>query len=57
MSLSILVVEDHELFAGGLKMILDTLPEFRFLGHLRNGKELVDFLEDKSSVDLIVLDL
>lgn len=57
MSFSVLVVEDHELFAGGLKMILNSLPEFRYLGHLRNGKELVDFLEDQSSVDLIVLDL
>jgi DNA-binding NarL/FixJ family response regulator len=57
MKKSVLIVDDHELFAGGLKMILESLPEFSIMGHFRNGKELVDFLENEASVDLVVLDL
>lgn len=57
MKKSVLIVDDHELFAGGLKIILDSHPEFSFLGHFKNGKELVDFLENGTTVDLLILDL
>ncbi len=57
MSKSVLIVDDHDLFAGGLKIILDSMSEFFFLGHYKNGKELVDFLETGKTVDLLILDL
>ncbi len=57
MNLSVVIVDDHELFAGGLKLILDSQPGFHFLRHFRNGKEWIHFLETETGVDLLVLDL
>lgn len=57
MKKSVLIVDDHELFAGGIKIIVDSQPEFSFLRHFKNGKELVDFLENGTTVDLLILDL
>ncbi|GMQ28364.1 response regulator transcription factor [Algoriphagus confluentis] len=57
MNLSVAIVDDHELFAGGLKLILDSQPGFHFIRHFRNGKEWIDYLEANLNVDLLVLDL
>ncbi|MCH6201266.1 response regulator transcription factor [Aquiflexum sp. LQ15W] len=57
MKKTILIADDHDLFAGGLKLILETMPAFEMIGKVSNGKELIDFLENHDQVDLLALDL
>lgn len=57
MKKTILIADDHDLFAGGLKLILETMPAFEMIGKVSNGKELIDFLETHENVDLLALDL
>lgn len=53
----ILIADDHDLFAGGLKLILETMPDFELIGKVSNGKELIEFLDTHGQVDLLALDL
>lgn len=53
----ILIADDHDLFAGGLKLILETMPDFELIGKVSNGKELIEFLDTHGPVDLLALDL
>jgi DNA-binding NarL/FixJ family response regulator len=57
MKKKILIADDHDLFAGGLKLILETMPAFELIGKVSNGKELIEFLDTHSQVDLLALDL
>jgi len=57
MKRTILIADDHDLFAGGLKLILETLPDFEMIGKVSNGKELIEFLENHGHIDLLALDL
>ncbi|WP_194974937.1 response regulator [Aquiflexum lacus] len=57
MKKTILIADDHDLFAGGLKLILETMPGFEMIGKVSNGKELIEFLENHDDVDLLALDL
>lgn len=57
MKKTILIADDHDLFAGGLKLILETMPGFEMIGKVSNGKELIEFLENHGDVDLLALDL
>jgi len=57
MKKTILIADDHDLFAGGLKLILETMPNFEMIGKVSNGKELIEFLENHEHIDLLALDL
>jgi DNA-binding NarL/FixJ family response regulator len=57
MGVSILLADDHTLFAFGIRKILEMLPEFDFVGHVENGQEAIFFLERNQRVDVLVLDL
>ncbi|MCL6261714.1 response regulator transcription factor [Aquiflexum sp. TKW24L] len=57
MEKSIVITDDHELFATGLKYMIAASPEFDLVGSFRNGKELLDFLKAGNKSDMLILDL
>jgi DNA-binding NarL/FixJ family response regulator len=57
MNKTILIADDHDLFAGGLKLILETMPGFELIGKVSNGKELIEYLDTHGHIDLLALDL
>ncbi|MGY6520119.1 MAG: response regulator [Mongoliitalea sp.] len=57
MSVSVLVADDHRLFTVGIRRMLDLMPEYRLIGEVQNGYEVITFLEKNPTVDILVLDL
>lgn len=54
--MKILLVDDHTLFRNGLKMLLNTLPDYEVTGEASNGKEFLALMEDHH-YDIIFLDI
>ncbi|MFI3314221.1 MAG: response regulator transcription factor [Rikenellaceae bacterium] len=54
--LSVVIADDHTLFRGGLKLLINSNPRFKVVADLANGQELLDFLSQQS-VDIILLDI
>ena len=54
--MKILLVDDHTLFRNGLKMLLDTLPEYEVTGEASNGKEFLGLIAN-SDYDIVFLDI
>lgn len=52
----ILLADDHVLIRHGIKNIIKQNEQFKVVGEVSNGKELMTFLETKE-VDLIILDI
>ncbi|MGB3209912.1 MAG: response regulator transcription factor [Desulforhopalus sp.] len=55
-SYCILLADDHVLIRHGIKNIIKKNDNFRVVGEVSNGKELMAFLEN-SKVDMIILDI
>jgi DNA-binding NarL/FixJ family response regulator len=54
--IKILIVDDHEIFRNGLKMVLGKLKYIELIGEAVNGREFVDFL-DNAKPDIVLLDI
>ncbi len=60
---AILLVDDHALFRGGLKLLLDTHPSFRVVAEAATGVEMVQLLEAAAGPgggglpDVVLLDI
>jgi DNA-binding NarL/FixJ family response regulator len=52
----ILITDDHELVAEGLKLLLGNEPELHCVGPARNGQEALEYLE-KEMFDVVLLDI
>lgn len=52
----IILTDDHQLFRNGLKMLLETLPEFEIAGEASNGLEFLDLLKD-CKADIALMDI
>jgi len=52
----IILVDDHQLFRNGLKMLLETLPEFEIAGEASNGIEFLDVLKN-CDADIALMDI
>ncbi|HEX3048058.1 MAG TPA: response regulator transcription factor [Bacillota bacterium] len=52
----ILIVDDHPLFRQGVRLYLESLPEFQIDGEVENGAAALAFLE-RQMVDVVLLDL
>lgn len=57
MGISILMADDHRLFAIGVSKLLEGFPEFKLVGQVENGREVILYLEKNSQVDVLVIDL
>lgn len=58
MSKTILIVDDHILFAQSLQSLVNSFQEYKILKVLKNGQELVNyFLENHVKPDIVLLDI
>lgn len=58
MNHSIIIVDDHKLFAQSLQVLVNSFEEFEVIEVFKNGKELLDYLqEDHEEPDIILLDM
>jgi DNA-binding NarL/FixJ family response regulator len=57
MRTKIIIADDHEMFASGLKQILNTNPNYHLGDCFSNGKQVLDYLDQGYSADLLILDL
>lgn len=54
--ITILLADDHQIVKDGLKMILNSHPEFEVVAEVENGQQALDFLALRQ-VDIAVLDI
>jgi DNA-binding NarL/FixJ family response regulator len=54
--ISVLIVDDHQLFAQALEAILLTDPRIRVAGHARDGRQAVE-LVDQLDPDIVLMDI
>lgn len=55
---SVVITDDHLLFAKSLKMLIDSVGQFRVLYQVNNGKQLIDRLQESTEIpDVILLDI
>ncbi|MBI2829709.1 MAG: response regulator transcription factor, partial [Chloroflexi bacterium] len=52
----VLIVDDHPVFRGGLRALLDTRPDFAVIGEAHNGEEAVNMARELKP-DLILMDI
>ena len=52
----ILLIDDHEIFLAGLRLLLEAEPDLRVVGEARNRKEALD-VAAHNALDVILLDL
>lgn len=58
MSKTIVIVDDHILFAKALLGLVNSFQEFTVLEVLKNGQELIDYLQaNNAKPDIILLDI
>jgi len=52
----IIIADDHQLFRNGLKMLLESVPEFEIAGEASNGEEFLQVLKN-SPADVALMDI
>lgn len=57
MRTKIIIADDHEIFASGLKQILNANPNYNLGDCFRNGKQVLDYLDQGYAADLLIMDL
>ncbi len=54
--LNIIIVDDHEFFRNGLKMVINRLKYARVIGEASNGSEFLDLLKTREP-DIVLIDI
>jgi len=54
--LNIIIVDDHEFFRNGLKMVINRLKYAKVVGEASNGREFLDLLSQKEP-DIVLIDI
>jgi len=54
--MKVFIVDDHEIFRNGLKMVLGKLKYVELIGEATNGREFIDMLKDQTP-DIVLLDI
>ena len=52
----IIIVDDHEIFRSGLKMVLGKLDYVKVVGEAANGQDFLDLIR-KTSCDIVLMDI
>lgn len=52
----IIIADDHQLFRNGLKILLDSFPEFEVTGEASNGEEFLKLLNN-TEADIALMDI
>lgn len=55
-NISVLVCDDHQIMIDGLALILNDIPNVKFVGKAHNGQEALDWLE-KNTADIVLMDI
>ncbi len=55
-TIKIIIVDDHEIFRNGLKMVLGKLSYVDLVGEASNGQEFLDLLH-KTPCDIVLMDI
>ncbi|MEM6764652.1 MAG: response regulator transcription factor [Bacteroidota bacterium] len=55
--IKILIVDDHQVLADGIKALISEEPDFHVVQHTSSGKETLSFLDEKPLIDLVLLDI
>jgi len=55
-SVKIIIVDDHEIFRSGLKMVLGKLDYVKVVGEAENGQEFLDLIR-KTTCDIVLMDI
>jgi DNA-binding NarL/FixJ family response regulator len=55
-TISIIIVDDHQLFRNGLRILLNAIPEFEVTGEASNGEEFLKMLKS-TSADIALMDI
>lgn len=55
-TIKIIIVDDHEIFRNGLKMILGRLKHIDIVGEAANGQEFLDLIRT-TSTDVVLMDI
>ncbi|NVO03241.1 MAG: response regulator transcription factor [Bacteroidetes bacterium] len=53
----VFIVDDHSIFRKGLRMQLKEIKIAELIGEAADGKELLEFIESNSEIDIILLDI
>ncbi len=56
-TIRVLLIEDHDIFRQGVRLILEAQPEITVVGEARNGAQGLAHLTTMSDVDVIITDL
>jgi len=54
--INVFIVEDQSIFRGGLKLLLQEMPEINLIGEAANGKEFLDQLKIEKP-DIVLMDI
>jgi DNA-binding NarL/FixJ family response regulator len=54
--INVLIADDHRMFIDGLKAMLHDIPGIEVVGEAHNGKEAIDYCEEKP-VDIVIMDI
>jgi DNA-binding NarL/FixJ family response regulator len=54
--IKIIIVDDHQLFRNGLKILLNSFPEFEVIGEASNGIEFIDVVK-LDFPDIVLMDI
>lgn len=57
MRTKIIIADDHEMFASGLKQILNSNPNYHLGACFNNGRQVLEYLDQGYDADLLILDL
>ena len=53
----IIIVDDHTLFRNGLKILLNSLGNYKVTGEASNGREFLKLIEQQDIPDIVLLDI
>lgn len=54
--IKIILVDDHQLFRNGLKILLDGFPEFEVAGEASNGNDFINIIKN-TTADVVLMDI
>ena len=55
--MNLLIIDDHQLFAEGLKFLFESIDTSIHTTHVKDATEALDYLQNNASPDLILLDI
>ncbi|MBP8959993.1 MAG: response regulator transcription factor [Bacteroidales bacterium] len=54
--IKIIIVDDHQLFRNGLRLLLEASPELEIIGEASNGREFLSIIS-KTDPDIVLMDI